>query len=132
MKVIEILEIENIILNSEARNNNQEDENFGKLLNLTEEQLKPFKYCFLRNKLKIKNVVEEKNEILKLIEAEFSELENKEDLNYNEYVLNHEKFQEFLQEERDVELYTIKVEVFKNTDFNEKLVYSLVGKLIKE
>lgn len=129
MKIGQILEIEGIIFRAEQRGQNIEDkETYDKLLHLTEEQLKPFKYCFFRNKLKIKDIILEKNEILKHLQEEYNTLEVKGD--YQQFLFSNEKFIEFLQEEREIDWYTIKIDSLKGEDFDERMVMNLVDILI--
>jgi len=129
MKVKEILSIINLINHLEQREQNQDSKDFGKLLHTTEEYLKPYKYCFLKNKLKFKSIVEENSEIIKLINSEYEG----EEKDLENFILNDKRYIDFNEEEKDLEWYTIKLEIFEEEkDFDQGLVEFLLGKLITE
>lgn len=112
----------------------------GSIKNLTQgenkkidtEELKPFNYCFLRNELRFKPIIEEQQKIINFLAEEFKELENKEELNFNEYVNNSQKFKDFLEEETEIEFYTIKIDSLEGKEFNLFAAEQLLGILIIE
>lgn len=95
----------------------------------TPEELKPFSYAFIKNRLKFKKVFEERDEHIELIKNQNKELSPKE---LEEHIINNENFQKFLKENSDIELYTIKLDSLEGKEFNLIAVNALIGNILIE
>lgn len=116
MKTSEIIIISNLIAGIESK--------------VEEDKLKPFKYAFLRNKLRFANRLKEASEITSFLIKESGLTEEKE---INDYVNNSEKYKSFLEEEVEIELYTIKLDKLEeDKDFSLAVANVLLGIIIIE
>ncbi len=96
---------------------------------VADDQLKPFKYAFLRNKLKFASVIKESAEIVKHL-IEKSELTIDEEI--EKYINNSQEYKSFLEEDTEIEFYTIDVKALEEEDFNLQAANALLGILIIE
>lgn len=94
----------------------------------TPEELKPFSYAFIKNKLKFKKVFDERDEHILLIKENNKDVSDKE---LQEIISNDENFQKFLKEDSEIELYTMKLDSLEGKEFNIA-VDALVGTILIE
>lgn len=95
------------------------------------EELKPFKYVFLRNTLKFKNILTEQQEIIKQRNEDFEKIEgeHEEQTNkrFNVFLDEDETYQGFLKEETDVDYYTLSLSKLESdVDFNLNVAEILI------
>lgn len=109
-------------------------------------KLEEFSYAFFKNKKIIKPILEEQQDLLKLILEQFKEQneidENrlksdpeylKEiDIQYQKFASEHEYLFKFLQEEVDIEFYNIKEDELKGVKFNIFEISPLLETIIVE
>jgi hypothetical protein len=96
---------------------------------IADDQLKPFKYAFLRNKLKFANVIKESVEIVNHLIKQSGVTEDKE---LEDYINNSQEYKSFLEEDTDIEFYTIDVKVLEEEDFSLQAANALLGIIIIE
>lgn len=101
--------------------------------NIADEKLKPFKYMFLRNKLRFASVAKERNEIGILLKNTFPKIENETEDEHNIRVSNSKEYLDFLKEEVEIEYYTIKIDALADVeDYSLTAANALLGILIIE
>lgn len=93
------------------------------------EELKPFSYAFIKNKMKFKTILETNDEFVKT----FSQMYKTENIEELEKIASEDEgYNKFLKEENDIELYTIKLDSLEGKEFNLLAVDALVGNIIEE
>lgn len=109
--------------------------------NFEEKEYAPFKYAFLRNRMKFKKVLEERNEIIEFLSKEYkekfpipedTELHKSYDEDFSKYVGDQDKFKDFLKEEVDFEYYTISVKTMEKSEYNLSVALALVDTILTE
>lgn len=85
--------------------------------------LEPFKYLIVKNRFLFKNVLAERTDIVKALLKDKDVEQDKQ----SEYLLSIPEFQEFLQEQVDIDLYQLHVDKLEGKDFDTKIAYDLVN-----
>ena len=99
--------------------------------NVEDSQLKPFKYMFVRNKLRFANIVNEKNKIGQTLQETIPREEGELEEHYFSRLSNSKEYQDFLKEEVEMEYFTIKASKLEgDEDFSLIAANSLMGVLI--
>lgn len=94
------------------------------------EDLKPFSYAFIKNRLRFKPVFETRDEFVKdILKTLPEDLEEQEK---SKIISEDENFKKFLKEDSGVELYTIKLGSLEGKEFNLLAVDALIGTIIEE
>lgn len=101
MKKAEIIIIDSVINNIKA--------------NYKPEDYKAFSYVFLRNQLKFKSIIEERDVIQKELASDFTEG------NLEKHLNSKKEWIDFLDEEVEINLYTMKLDALEKEEFDLKI-----------
>lgn len=118
MKKGDVIGLNNMIINIQS--------------NFDQKEIAPFKYAFVKNIFRFKSVLEERDAIIKEILKEFTGDPNTEEgvKDINKLIEDSSMFKTFLDEEVDIDLYTVNVDKLENQEFNSEVATALISKNI--
>lgn len=96
----------------------------------TPEEMKPFSYAFIKNRVKFKPVIEQRDEFVKQALEEIKTDDPEKIQEALKALEKTEEFQTFLKDDSGIELYTITLDSLEGKHFNLLAVDSLIDTIV--